>query len=149
MKKALGIKVKGFTGGIITGFVFSVLIFIFWFFLYIFHTQHIMLIIFSLGGLALSIWMGYILYITIKKPKIILEYDETYIYFNEYKKITKILIEAIASVEAIKHWDKHHTYEFGDIKLVTTGGLIYKIGKIYDVENVKKIIMGLMSDKHN
>ena len=69
MKKTqLGIKARGFTGGIITGLIFSLLLFIGWMLIFIFHDQQIVFLIFSVFGLILSIWIGCILFITIKKP---------------------------------------------------------------------------------
>ena len=99
MKKTqLGIKVKGFTGGIITGFVFSLLLFIGWMLIFIFHDQHIVFLIFAIFGLILSIWMGCVLFITIKKPKVLLEYDDNNIYFYDHKKTYIIELLNISDV---------------------------------------------------
>ena len=147
MKKTqLGIKVKGFTGGIITGFVFSLLLFIGWMLIFIFHDQHIIFLIFAMFGLILSIWMGCVLFITIKKPKVLLEYDDNNIYFYDHKKTYIIELLNISDVKVF-HWhDKYKTYDFGDITIIMKNNQIYKIGKIYDVDKVKKIIVSLINE---
>lgn len=145
-KTQLGIKVKGFIGGIITGFVFSLLLFIGWMLIFIFHDQHIVFLIFSMFGLILSIWMGCVLFITIKKPKVLLEYDDNNIYFYDHKKTYIIELLNISDVKVF-HWhDKYKTYDFGDITIIMKNNQIYKIGKIYDVDKVKKIIVSLINE---
>ena len=146
-KKELGIKVKGFTAGIITGVVWCVLLFIAFLFCFIFVEQHIFFFISVLGCLVGSIAMICVLDKVLRQPKVMLEYDDTYLYFNEYQKTTKIPINEIVSVEPFKHFDKHHTYEFGDIKIVKMDGSIYEIGKIYYVDNVCDTILTLMGKK--
>lgn len=144
-KKQLGVKVKGFTGGIITGVVFCVVIFIIFLLAFILVEQHIFCVIMMLGWLAGSIAMICVLVRVLRQPKVMLEYDDAYLYFNEYMKITKIPFKEIISVKSIKYWDRHHTYEFGDIEIVIINGLTLRVGKIYYVDEVRDIIINLIN----
>lgn len=142
-KEQLGIKVKGFTGGIITGVVFCLLITLLIFLGFIisgFDIRALILFLMCLGG---TIAMICVLVRVLKQPKIILEYDEDNLYFNEYQKTTIISLKEIREVRAFHHYDRYHTYEFGDIIIIKISGLKLVIGKIYDVDKVKEKILEL------
>ncbi len=94
--------------------------------------------------LAESIAMICVLVKVLRQPKVMLEYDDTYLYFNEYQKIKKIEFKEIESVKVFKCWDRHHMYEFGDIKIVIINGLTLRIGKIYYVDKVHDTILNLI-----
>ncbi|MBP3503713.1 MAG: hypothetical protein J6K18_01105 [Bacilli bacterium] len=144
-KEQLGIKVKGFTGGIITGVVFCLLITLLIFLGFIisgFDIRALILFLMCLGG---TIAMFCILVKVLKQPKIILEYDEDNLYFNEYKKITIIPLKEIKEVRAVKEhpYRSSEPFEFGDIIIIKISGLKLVIGKIYDVDKVKEKILQL------
>ena len=120
------------------------LLFIAFLFLFIFVEQHIFFFISVLGCLAGSIAMICVLVKVLRQPKVMLEYDDTYLYFNEYQKITKIEFKEIESVKVFKYFDRHHTYEFGDIEIVIIKGLTLRIGKIYYVDKVHDTILNLI-----
>lgn len=146
MKKTqLGIKARGFTGGIITGLIFSLLLFIGWMLIFIFHDQQIVFLIFSVFGLILSIWIGCILFITIKKPKVLMEYDDDNIYFYNRKKICIIELLSVKEVKVFHWYDKYKKYDFGDITIIMENNQTYKIGKIYDVDKVYDTIKNLIN----
>ena len=94
-KQPLGIKVKGFTGGIITGVVFCLLITLLIFLGFIISGFDIVALILFLMCLGGTIAMICILVKVLKQPKIILEYDEDNLYFNEYQKIIYVLKKII------------------------------------------------------
>lgn len=81
----------------------------------------------------------------LKQPKIILEYDEDNLYFNEYQKITIIPLKEIKEVRAVKEhpYRSPKPFEFGDIVIIKISGLKLVIGKIYDVDKVKEKILQL------
>ena len=144
-KEQLGIKVKGFTGGIITGVVFCLLITLLIFLGFIisgFDIRALILFLMCLGG---TIAMSCILVKVLKQPKIILEYDEDNLYFNEYKKITIIPLKEIKEVRAVKEhpYRSSEPFEFGDIIIIKISGLKLVIGKIYDVDKVNEKILQL------
>lgn len=144
-KKTLGIKVKGFTGGIITGVVFCLLITLLIFLGFIisgFDIRALILFLMCLGG---TIAMIFILVKVLKQPKIILEYDEDNLYFNEYQKITIIPLKEIEEVRAVKEqpYRSPDPFEFGDIIIIKNSGFKLVIGKIYDVDKVKEKILEL------
>ena len=144
-KKTLGIKVKGFTGGIITGVVFCLLITLLIFLGFIisgFDIRALILFLMCLGG---TIAMICILVKVLKQPQIILEYDEDNLYFNEYQKITIIPLKEIEEVRAVKEqpYRSPDPFEFGDIIIIKTSGFKLVIGKIYDVDKVKEKILEL------
>lgn len=144
-KKTLGIKVKGFTGGIITGVVFCLLITLLISLGLIisgFDIRVLILFLMCLGG---TIAMIFILVKVLKQPKIILEYDEDNLYFNEYQKITIIPLKEIEEVHAVKEhpYRSPDSFEFGDIIIIKISGFKLVIGKIYDVDKVKEKILEL------
>ena len=89
-KKTLGIKVKGFTGGIITGVVFCTLFWLLNLLIFILNDFDPLILIGNLLYLGGTIAMICILVKVLKQPKIIFEYDGDNLYFNEYQKITII-----------------------------------------------------------
>lgn len=147
-KKALGIKVKGFTGGIITGVVFCLLITLVIFLGFItsgFDIRALILFLMCLGG---TIAMICVLVKVLKQPKIILEYNEENLYFNEYQKTTIIPLKEIKEVRAVKEhpYRSPEPFEFGDIIIIKISGLKLVIGKIYDVDKVKEKILELKNN---
>ena len=147
-KKALGLKVKGFTGGIITGVVFCLLITLIIFLGFIisgFDIRALILFLLCLGG---TIAMICVLVKVLKQPKIILEYDDKNLYFNEYQKTTIIPLNEIREVSAVKEhpYRKPKPFEFGDIIIIKISGLKLVIGKIYDVDKVKAKILELKNN---
>ena len=147
-KKALGIKVKGFTGGIITGVVFCLLITLLIFLGFIisgFDIRALILFLMCLGG---TIAMICVLVKVLKQPKIILEYDDNNLYFNEYQKTTIIPLKEIREVRVVKEHPsrKPKPFEFGDIIIIKISGLKLVIGKIYDVDKVKEKILELKNN---
>lgn len=144
-KQQLVIKVKGFTGGIITGVVFCLVFFIAFLLAFILVEQQLSFFIMMLVWLGGSIPMICVLVRVLRQPKVMLEYDDTYLYFNEYKKTTKIPIKEIASVESLKHSVKGQTFEFGVIKIIKISGFTYNIGRIYYVDKVRDTIINLIN----
>lgn len=143
-KQVLGEKVKGFTGGIIAGLiVFAVLFLQSLILLFIADEFNYGLLISILLCLSGAIFMLSILIKVSRQPKIMLEYDEENLYFNEYQKTTIIPLKEIKEVRAFHHYDRYHTYEFGDIILIKISGLKITIGKIYYVDKVKDKIIEL------
>lgn len=65
------------------------LLFIVFLLFFIFVEQHIFFFISVLGCLAGSIAMICVLFKVLRQPKVMLEYDDTYLYFNEYQKKQK------------------------------------------------------------
>ena len=84
----------------------------------------------------------------LKQPKIILEYDDKNLYFNEYQKTTIIPLKEIREVRAVKEhpYRKPKPFEFGDIIIIKISGLKLVIGKIYDVDKVKEKILELKNN---
>ena len=144
-KKTLGIKVKGFTGGIITGVVFCTLFWLLNLLIFILNDFDPLILIGNLIYLGGTIAMIFILVKVLKQPKIILEYDEDNLYFNEYQKITIIPLKEIREVRAVKEhpYRSPKPFEFGDIVIIKISGLKLVIGKIYDVDKVKEKILQL------
>lgn len=144
-KKTLGIKVKGFTGGIITGVVFCTLFWLLNLLIFILNDFDPLILIGNLIYLGGTIAMICILVKVLKQPKIILEYDEDNLYFNEYQKITIIPLKEIKEVRAVKEhpYRSPKPFEFGDIVIIKISGLKLVIGKIYDVDKVKEKILQL------
>ncbi len=147
-KQSLGIKVKGFTGGIITGVVFCLLITLLIFLGVIisgFDFRVLILFLMCLGG---TIAMVCLLVKVLKQPKIILEYDDKNLYFNEYQKTTIIPLNEIREVQAIKEQPYRcpEPFEFGNIIIIKISGLKLIIGKIYDVDKVKEKILELKNN---
>ena len=144
-KKTLGIKVKGFTGGIITGVVFCTLFWLLNLLIFILNVFDPLILIGNLIYLGGTIAMICILVKVLKQPKIILEYDEDNLYFNEYQKITIIPLKEIKEVRAVKEhpYRSPKPFEFGDIVIIKISGLKLVIGKIYDVDKVKEKILQL------
>ena len=144
-KKTLGIKVKGFTGGIITGVVFCALFWLLNLLIFILNDFDPLILIGNLIYLGGTIAMICILVKVLKQPKIILEYDEDNLYFNEYQKITIIPLKEIKEVRAVKEhpYRSPKPFEFGDIVIIKISGLKLVIGKIYDVDKVKEKILQL------
>lgn len=147
-KKALGIKVKGFTGGIITGVVFCGLLWLLNLIIFIINDFEPIILIGSLIYLGGTIAMICVLVKVLKQPKIILEYDEENLYFNEYQKTTIIPLKEIREVRAVKEhpYRKPKPFEFGDIIIIKISGLKLVIGKIYDVDKVKEKILELKNN---
>lgn len=144
-KKTLGIKVKGFTGGIITGVVFCTLFWLLNLLIFILNDFDPLILIGNLIYLGGTIAMICVLVKVLKQPKIILEYDEDNLYFNEYQKITIIPLKEIKEVSAVKEqpYRSPEPFEFGDIVIIKISGLKLVIGKIYDVDKVKEKILQL------
>jgi hypothetical protein len=144
-KKTLGIKVKGFTGGIITGVVFCTLFWLLNLLILILNDFDPLILIGNLIYLGGTIAMICILVKVLKQPKIILEYDEDNLYFNEYQKTTIIPLKEIKEVRAVKEhpYRSPKPFEFGDIIIIKISGLKLVIGKIYDVDKVKEKILQL------
>ena len=144
-KKTLGIKVKGFTGGIITGVVFCTLFWLLNLLILILNDFDPLILIGNLIYLGGTIAMICVLVKVLKQPKIILEYDEDNLYFNEYQKITIIPLKEIKEVRAVKEqpYRSPEPFEFGDIVIIKISGLKLVIGKIYDVDKVKEKILQL------
>jgi hypothetical protein len=144
-KKALGIKVKGFTGGIITGVVFCGLLWLLNLIIFIINDFEPIFLIGSLIYLGGTIGMICVLVKVLKQPKIILEYDDKNLYFNEYQKTTIIPLKEIREVRAVKEhpYRSPKPFEFGDIIIIKISGLKLVIGKIYDVDKVKEKILQL------
>lgn len=144
-KKTLGIKVKGFTGGIITGVVFCTLFWLLNLLILILNDFDPLILIGNLIYLGGTIAMICILVRVLKQPKIILEYDEDNLYFNEYQKTTIIPLKEIKEVSAVKEqpYRSPEPFEFGDIVIIKISGLKLVIGKIYDVDKVKEKILQL------
>ena len=144
-KKTLGIKVKGFTGGIITGVVFCGLLWLLNLIIFIINDFEPIILIGNLIYLGGTIAMICVLVKVLKQPKIILEYDEDNLYFNEYQKTTIIPLKEIREVRAVKEhpYRSPKPFEFGDIIIIKISGLKLVIGKIYDVDKVKEKILQL------
>ena len=144
-KKTLGIKVKGFTGGIITGVVFCGLLWLLNLIIFIINDFEPIILIGNLIYLGGTIAMICVLVKVLKQPKIILEYDEDNLYFNEYQKTTIIPLKEIREVRAVKEhpYRSPKPFEFGDIIIIKISGLKLIIGKIYDVDKVKEKILQL------
>ena len=144
-KKTLGIKVKGFTGGIITGVVFCTLFWLLNLLIFILNDFDPLILIGNLIYLGGTIAMICVLVKVLKQPKIILEYDEDNLYFNEYQKTTIIPLKEIKEVRAVKEhpYRSPKPFEFGDIVIIKISGLKLVIGKIYDVDKVKEKILQL------
>ena len=144
-KEQLGIKVKGFTGGIITGVVFCTLFWLLNLLIFILNDFDPLILIGNLIYLGGTIAMICVLVKVLKQPKIILEYDEDNLYFNEYQKITIIPLKEIKEVRAVKEhpYRSPEPFEFGDIVIIKISGLKLVIGKIYDVDKVKEKILQL------
>ena len=147
-KKALGIKVKGFTGGIITGVVFCGLLWLLNLIIFIINDFEPIILIGSLIYLGGTIAMICVLVKVLKQPKIILEYDDKNLYFNEYQKTTIIPLKEIREVRAVKEhpYRSPEPFEFGDIIIIKISGLKLVIGKIYDVDKVKAKILELKNN---
>lgn len=147
-KKALGIKVKGFTGGIITGVVFCGLLWLLNLIIFIINDFEPIILIGSLIYLGGTIAMICVLVKVLKQPKIILEYDDKNLYFNEYQKTTIIPLKEIREVRAVKEhpYRSPEPFEFGDIIIIKISGLKLVIGKIYDVDKVKENILELKNN---
>ena len=144
-KEQLGIKVKGFTGGIITGVVFCGLFWLLNLLIFILNDFDPLILIGNLIYLGGTIAMICVLVKVLKQPKIILEYDEDNLYFNEYQKTTIIPLKEIKEVRAVKEhpYRSPEPFEFGDIVIIKISGLKLVIGKIYDVDKVKEKILQL------
>ena len=67
-----------------------------------------------------------------------------HIYISMNIKKTKIEFKEIESVKVFKYFDRHHTYEFGDIEIVIIKGLTLRIGKTYYVDKVRDTILNLI-----
>ena len=147
-KKALGIKVKGFTGGIITGVVFCGLLWLLNLIIFIINDFEPIILIGSFIYLGGTIAMICVLVKVLKQPKIILEYDDKNLYFNEYQKTTIIPLKEIKEVRAVKEhpYRSPEPFEFGDIIIIKISGLKLVIGKIYDVDKVKENILELKNN---
>ncbi len=146
-KKELGIKAKGFIGAELTGMIISAIFILICVAVYIFHGNHIALLIMAIFFLAMAIWTGYLAFSNIKKPRVILEYDRKGLYikgkteiFVPYHKILKVL--------GVCSTGRYNKYTFGVLHLTTTDGKKYKIGVIYDVEEVERKIKNLMCGKY-
>lgn len=145
-RKELGIKAKGFIGGELTGMIISAIFFLILVTAYIFNENHIAFLLFAIFFLAMAIWTGYLAFSNIKKPRVILEYDRKGLYikgkteiFVPYHKILKVI--------GLCSTGRYNKYTFGVLHLTTTDGKKYKVGVIYDVEEVERKIKNLMCGK--
>ena len=140
-RKNLGIKAKGFAGGMLTGFIFSLLCSLVFTYLLFSQKFHFVLFLMVIGywfltGFCLTLFIK-----QIKKPKIILQYDDFGIYFYEKKEEQFISYSSIVSVRGVCSSGKKVEYKFGDIHIETTDGKKYKIGVMYDVKDVEKTLL--------
>ena len=150
-KKELGIKTKGFIGGILAGVIICFVFFVLEVILVIY--QFIKMNYINYGLLiGASIFLGLfvmqlVMYIkNLRQPKVMLEYDSRGIYINNIKETIFINYQNIKEVKAVKHYDRHHVYEFGRIMITTKDDIKHTVGVIYNVEDVKSQILKLKKE---
>lgn len=111
-------------------------------------TAEIEFILLSILLMLILIFLGFILFATLVKPKIIIEYDNSGIYLNYSKKKTiYILIRDIESVISNIPQARLFTYSFGTLTIETKTKK-YRIGIIKDVENVRRYIYSRIAYKY-
>ena len=100
-----------------------------------------LLFILIFGGV--SIYFFYTVISTLKKPKVIIEYNDYGIYLNHLKGLF-IPYESIIKCKVRHARSKHHVHHYGDI-IIETENETYKVGVIDEVDEV---LQTLMSNKY-
>ena len=100
-----------------------------------------LLFILIFGGI--SIYFFYTVISTLKKPKVIIEYNDYGIYLNHLKGLF-IPYESIIKCKVRHARSKHHVHHYGDI-IIETENETYKVGVIDEVDEV---LQTLMSNKY-
>lgn len=135
-REVIGIRAKGFVGGILAGHILLSIFAPLFLLAFIFADYHIILLFGFLSLLFCTGWTGYLFVKNIKKPTNMLEYDDSGLYFEHEGKEIFLPFTQIASIRAFNEYSRHHTYDFGWLILTTIDNVEYKIGCMYDIQNV-------------
>lgn len=139
-KKPLGIRSNAFCVSSIFGLVILSFAMVFMIMALITAEEDFpFMIIFILIFGGISIYFLYTVISTLKKPKVIIEYDDYGIYLNHLKGLF-IPYESIIKCKVRHARSKHHVHHYGDIIIETDNGT-YKVGVIDELDEVLHTIM--------
>ena len=140
-REVIGIRAKGFVGGILAGHIISTIFAVIMLLVLIFVGWHIALLFMFLSFLFLAGWTGYLFVKNIKMPTSMLEYDDTGLYFEHEENEIFLPFSQISSVRAFNYYQQTHTYDFGWLIVTTTDNVTYQIGCMSDIKEVAKKVI--------